>query len=509
MRSILANIIDNPILMRELRRRMRGKALVYSIITYIMMMTISTVFVLLITSPSPFAEASQRMLDAMRLTGERIFLWITGIQMLLVLVVAPTITAGMTTGEKERKTFDFLRVTTITRWMYVIGCFLSTAFYVGLALLCALPLLSLVFLYGGANLNSVISMFFHLLGASCILSSFGLFVSSVCERTRTAQGIIVFLIFGLVFGGFLLYTQISVLFAGATAAAGGPTVSGVLYVYGAAIPSWIMTVVGMVAISSVLLLLAARKLFEPEDVRAFAHWQYVVLLAGFLATFAGFLAGNAFTSEIPEVAFLLMGYLLLIVAVQTFAIGRMEVGDEIWHLKRLLPILRPIDQTIPFLVLVAAIWYFAVSGLPRMLPAMILPRGAIDAMVLVSICSFAFFCFVARATTALTSVRTKAGGYSIAVMVFFLLVVPILGFAIGGLAPGLADVSREIIAVSPMALLYDAFRNSAPYAAGGGTIGTYAAGMYIVLAIGVAAWGETKRFLKYRGFDYHYDMPVG
>ncbi len=222
MNQILANVVDNPILTRELRRRMRGRVLIYSIISYITMMTISTVFVLLLRSPSPFAETNAEMLNKMKETGQGIFFWITAIQMILVLIIAPTITAGMTTGEKERQTFDFLRVTTITRWMYVMGCFLSTAFYVGLALICAMPLLSLTFLYGGVALREVMSMFMTLLGASIVLSSFGLFVSSVCDKTRPAQGIVVFLIFALLFGGAVVYSPIQLIFAGSSAASAAP-----------------------------------------------------------------------------------------------------------------------------------------------------------------------------------------------------------------------------------------------------------------------------------------------
>ncbi|MBI5154994.1 hypothetical protein HZA57_07135, partial [Candidatus Poribacteria bacterium] len=142
MKALLINIFDNPILTRELRRRMRGKALVYSIIGYIILMTLTSILVLLANS-DPFTMSSardtQKMLGKLADTGQSLFRSISIIQGLLVLIIAPTITAGMTTGEKEKKTFEFLRVTTISPWMYVMGCFLSTVFYVSLALLCALP----------------------------------------------------------------------------------------------------------------------------------------------------------------------------------------------------------------------------------------------------------------------------------------------------------------------------------------------------------------------------------
>ena len=512
MNSFFANVFDNPILLRELRRRMRGKALIYSIITYIVLMTISTVLVLLVTSPSPFAEASVEMLQQMQLTGERIFLWITGIQILLVLIVAPTLTAGMTTGEKERKTFDFLRVTTITRWMYVMGCFLSTAFYVALALICALPLLSLSFIYGGVTLDDVIRMFFYLLAGSFILSSFGLFISSVTDRTRTAQGIVVFLIFAILFGGFILYQQIQIIFAGAAASAqatgAGAGTGGQLFIFNYGIPSWVMTVLSMLLVTAIFLLLAARKLFEPEDVRAFSHSQFALLFAGGLIGGLGILSANSFSREIPELAFLAVGYSLLLVAASCFAVGRMEVGDEIWHLKRLLPFLRPIDQTVPFLILVGAGWYWALGALPGILGKMNVPAGLVDSMTYVSLSSFAFFCLFARAVTGLTHHRNRAGRYLLICLSVFLVGLPIIGAGIGALVTPFAAVGREIIAFSPFAMLVDAFANPAAYQPGGYTVGTVASVVYVVLALGIGLYGETKRYLRWKDFDYHFDMPA-
>lgn len=208
MKGLLQNVFDNPILTRELRRRMRGKALVYSMIGYIILMAMVSTLVLLFKMANWNSSDSQALLKALTDTGHSLFVSITIIQILLVLIVAPTITAGMTTGEKEKKTFDFLRVTTITPWMYILGCFLSTVFYVSLALLCALPLISLAFLYGGVGKSDVLVSVGGLLGGSMILSSLGLYISSIRERTRTAQGVVVFMIFTFLFVGVALLKQV-------------------------------------------------------------------------------------------------------------------------------------------------------------------------------------------------------------------------------------------------------------------------------------------------------------
>jgi ABC-2 family transporter len=508
MNSILFNVFDNPILLRELRRRMRGKALIYSINTYLFLMAIST-GILLLLAPSPFAEASFDMLRDMQITGERIYYWITTIQVMLVLIVAPTITAGMTTGEKERQTFDFLRVTTITRWMYVMGCFLSTAFYVALALICALPMLSLTFLYGGVTLQDVVKTFFFLLGSAWVLSSFGLFVSSVCERTRTAQGIIVFLIFALMFGGFLLYSQVMSVYQGAIGSSTSGASEGIIYFFNLPIPTWLVIFSGLVAVTFIFLLLAARKLFEPQEARAFAHWQFTVLMLVSIFGALGILSANPFTSELPEIAFFALSFSLLLVAVHSFAIGRVEVGDEIWHLKRLFPLLRPFDQTIPFLLILATIWYFVLQLYPSVVKSQVLPAGLIDSLTLSTISAFAFFCVFARTATALSKSRGDAMKYTLIAMVVILIVIPIVASAIGATITGLESFSREFMAFSPFVLLGDGFFNPQAYSGATSTVGIASSIVYIVLAVLIGLFGEIKRYLRWKDFDYHYDMPSG
>lgn len=491
--------------MRELRRRMRGKALIWSIISYIGLMTLFTIVAILVTAPPPGSNASVETLQRLQDTGNNIYLWNTTIQVLLVLIVAPTITAGMTTGEKERKTFDFLRVTTITRWMYVMGCFLSTAFYVGIALLCALPLLSLAFVYGGVSFSDVTRSFFLLLGGSCVLSSFGLYVSSVTERTRTAQSIIVFLIFALLFGGFLLYRIYASVFAGATAQATGAAGVQTIYLFNTAIPQWGVAISALLGLTTIFLLLAARKLFEPEDVRAFSHWQFTVLFGAYLFAGIGLLSGNPMRSEIPELTFLAAGLVLLLAAVMTFAVGRMEVGDEIWHLKRLVPVLRPIDQTVPFLILIGLAWFYGLHSLPESRR----PALLVSSILMTSVPLFALLCFFARGATGVTASRRKAGMYSLAAILSLTAFPPIAAALLNVSAPGLGAAWREVSAFSPFGVLIDAFNNPNAYAEGVRAPGIIAFWVYSILAVIAAAVGEVARYRRWKDFDYHYDMPAG
>jgi hypothetical protein len=504
MYGLWANIFDNPILVRELRRRMRGKALIYSIISYLFLMTLSTIIVMLAYSPSMLAEASTATLQDLRRTGESLFKWITAIQVLLVLIVAPTITAGMTTAEKERQTFDFLRVTTISRWMYVTGCFLSTAFYVGLALLCALPLLAITFLYGGVSLQDVLGMFLILLGGSCVLSAFGLFISSVVEKTRTAQGIVIFLVFGLLFGGLVLLQQYRSVFIGATTT-GGAT-SG-LYLAGIAVPNWLVLPAVLGFFTGVFLLLSARKLFEPEETRAFSHWQFALVFLLVLLPLGAIVSGNQFPTELPQAVFLNIGFLLLMSAVLTFSIGRMEVGDEIWHLKRLLPFLRPIDQTLPFLAAIGVLWWFLGTWALSPGSGNPLEWQASDAYLKSSLALFFLLVAVGRASTGLTGSSIRAFRITLSTMISIVFVAPIVLSALAWVVTPLASLVTQLSPLSPpYMLMLVVMGNSAAasVSAAASAIGL----LYLVTGLGLLLAGEIARYRRWKHFDYHYDMPA-
>lgn len=501
MYGLWANFFDNPILVRELRRRMRGKALLYSIVAYLFLMTLATIGVMVTYAPGAFERPSTETLQRMKETGETIFQAITTIQVLLVLIIAPTITAGLTTGEKERQTFDFLRVTTISRWMYVVGCFLSTLFYVGLALLCALPLQAVTFLYGGVSLGNVLGAFVLLLSASALLSAFGLFISSVVEKTRTAQGIVIFMVFALLFLGVILVQSYQAIFVGATSML--PAAAEGLYLAGLLVPSWLLVPAGLAGLALFFLLLAVRKLFESDDARALSYWQFTVTFLVLNGIFLGVIAANQFANEIVEWAFLSFGYVMLLGGVLIFSIGRMEVGDEMWHMKRVVKPLRPIDPTLPFLALIGLIWFMLVGSLPKLSAAPQFGAEVVRGFQYLSASSFFCLVMVGRFSTAFLSSSAAAFRYTLGILLGLIFVLPLFVAGASEILP-LDILWQPLSALSPLAFI------TADVA--GSTTGAFApivaSGAYVFVGMLFGIVGEIRRYQRWKNFDYHYDMPA-
>lgn len=516
MSGFLQNFFDNPILTRELRRRMRGKALIFSIIGYIVIMTITSTLIL-ISGMNPFDQAGSsqnntKLLEDMVKTGSLLFNAITVIQALLVLIIAPTITAGMTTMEKERQTFDFLRVTTITPWMYVIGSFLSTIFYVALALLCALPLLSLSFLYGGVSRVEVVERTVTLLGLSMALSALGLYISSIRERTRTAQGIVVFLIFFMIFGGIILESTLTTQFgSGFLSGGGGTTVFQFI-----GIPFTQTSILWGVFffITTIFLLMATRKLFDPYESRSVNHWQFAVIY-GFLISLL-LAAGSQSVDNTQAILFIAVGCFLLGFAALNFSVGRMEVGDEMWQLKRLLPILRRFDQTVPYLILVAGIWFWTTQTFQQNMPptnTVTTPAGIMWAST-IALAGYLFFCCFGRLATAISVGRKQAGTLTMAVILALWVILPILGLILLGILQN-ADITDgflvtmiiQVNSISPLYVIVESMVRPERLQVIAENPAFIPSMFYIGLALISLIVGEPKRYKRWKGFSWHYDMP--
>lgn len=124
-------------------------------------------------------------LGDMRLSVEG-YAYMIMLQFALLVLVAPAMTAGSISGERERQTLDLLLVTNTGAVKLVLGKLLESFSFLALMVMCSLPMLSLVLITGGATFAQVlVSVAFLLLTALAALSV-GLVCSSLFQRTVTA-----------------------------------------------------------------------------------------------------------------------------------------------------------------------------------------------------------------------------------------------------------------------------------------------------------------------------------
>ncbi len=187
----------NPVVLKELRGRMRGmRAFVVMTIYLLLMSGFATLLYVLYSSSlnySGYASGGT--------IGRVLFIGIVGVELFLVTFIAPTFTAGAISGEREHQTYDLLRTTLLPARSLVVGKLVSALSYVMLLLLAAIPLQSIAFLFGGVTETEILLAFVILVVTAIALGSVGIYFSSIMQRTLSASimtyGFAMFITLGL------------------------------------------------------------------------------------------------------------------------------------------------------------------------------------------------------------------------------------------------------------------------------------------------------------------------
>jgi ABC-type transport system involved in multi-copper enzyme maturation permease subunit len=101
--------------------------------------------------------------------------------------IAPALTSGAITGERERQTYDLLRTTLLSEPTFVLGKLESALAYLFMLLLAAIPLQSVAFLFGGVSEVEIALAFIVLAVTALALGAIGVTVSTGTDRTISAS----------------------------------------------------------------------------------------------------------------------------------------------------------------------------------------------------------------------------------------------------------------------------------------------------------------------------------
>ncbi len=169
----------NPVMVKELRGRMRGIRGFAIITIFLTLMSFFTILLYLLQAPRGGVVVTGEL-------GRQLFIGVLFIELMLIIFIVPALTAGAITTERERKTYDLLQTTLITKATFVVGKMQSALGYIVLLLLSAIPLQSIAFLFGGVSEQELILALMVLLVSAITLGAFGMFFSSITERTLAA-----------------------------------------------------------------------------------------------------------------------------------------------------------------------------------------------------------------------------------------------------------------------------------------------------------------------------------
>lgn len=163
----MRQLFMNPVMLKELRGRMRTMRPFIILSVYLVFTAAITLLIYL--AVTGFNEGVD--IRGGRDIGQAIFFTVCIAALIQVCVITPSLTAGSIVGEKERQSYDLLISSLLSPWQIVLGKLVSALAFALLLVLSMVPLASLSFLFGGVS------------GLELLLAVVGIFVTGVLYAT--------------------------------------------------------------------------------------------------------------------------------------------------------------------------------------------------------------------------------------------------------------------------------------------------------------------------------------
>ncbi|HOF87650.1 MAG TPA: hypothetical protein PLZ36_06035 [Armatimonadota bacterium] len=182
----LERAISLPVLMKEMRSRMRGirAPILLFIVTGL---TIAIGLLILVSgwgdvSYGDVTDVGMHMAEL----GHGLFVGLMIVEGILCALIAPALTAGAISIEREQQTLELLLLTRLTSANLVLGKMLSSLSFVVIILLCGLPVGAISFFLGGVDPAQFCWSLAVIVAAVAMFGAIGIYCSARFAKTTTA-----------------------------------------------------------------------------------------------------------------------------------------------------------------------------------------------------------------------------------------------------------------------------------------------------------------------------------
>jgi ABC-type transport system involved in multi-copper enzyme maturation permease subunit len=169
----------NPVLVKELRGRMRGWRALLVMTIYLGVMSIITLLIYLASRDSVTGYGGGQSARI----GQVLFYGMVIFQMVMVALLTPAFTSSAITQEREQKTYELLVTTLLPSRSIVLGKLGAALAYVGLLIIAVAPLESLAFMFGGVSPEEIVLSQVVVLMSAVLFASAGVFWSSIMKSS--------------------------------------------------------------------------------------------------------------------------------------------------------------------------------------------------------------------------------------------------------------------------------------------------------------------------------------
>ena len=171
----------NPVLENEIRRNMRSMKVSWMIFGGNLLLTLVAVVTCFGTGAGrDYMAAAQYRFPV------QCYMIMAYVLFILICLLVPGIAGGSIAIERERRTLDILLTTHLSPWKIIVGKLEASLCVIFMLACSALPVISLVLIYGGISLTDLLALVAILVICGIFIGSIGVFCSAICRKTTVA-----------------------------------------------------------------------------------------------------------------------------------------------------------------------------------------------------------------------------------------------------------------------------------------------------------------------------------
>jgi ABC-2 type transport system permease protein len=172
----------NPIFRKEIVTDSRGSRLPGVIFLFNLILTVAAMVNLFHMTGQAMDTAEIQYSSILEL-----YSLICSLEFVMLLIIMPALTAPAVCGEKERQTFDLLMTTPLKPRSFILGKLAASETEMMILLLSALPVQSLVFIFGGVTGADFLLLFLTYAAAVTYIGAIGIMSSVIFRRSVAAN----------------------------------------------------------------------------------------------------------------------------------------------------------------------------------------------------------------------------------------------------------------------------------------------------------------------------------
>lgn len=177
----LRSWLINPVLNKEFTLRMRTSRSMWTLFFYLLAMGFLMLSIVYLTQ---MIGGNNRSFNPEE--SKIMFYFLAFAQLGLIAFMAPGLTAGVISGEREKQTLNLLLTTQQSSSTIILSKLASSLSFMIVIVLSTIPIYAMLFLYGGVSPKQLILVFLFYVFVMVMLGSFGVMFSTLLKRTMVS-----------------------------------------------------------------------------------------------------------------------------------------------------------------------------------------------------------------------------------------------------------------------------------------------------------------------------------